>query len=370
MDPIASNIVETLSAKSVAKRALQDIYNKANEHHDAAVPHVTKKVVVTEDVTKRNGILDAIANPTGGKVMLCTNVAEKTTVLGLINNSELTKKGTISSTIPADTTKKTDSLVASSTMLPTDVTEKTTSLGGLTNNSTILSKPTDTTKKPNPLVATSMIDLTDRVDYATTAELKPFLRKIMKKFPSVVEAVLKSHHNASNILNEYNTAHTKTKKTKVVNQAVSSCHDLNNIIGMVKIALEQEPAIAQVDELLAGLQPKSYPLKVPKGHPILSRCFLCKRTTALKKRYDLKICSSCSCGTYTKQELKSTFCLSPSEMSGIPYTEHSFGGWNRSGVYYIFKSNAATLKIKKKFGSMFNYVNQKLKYRHSDILER
>jgi len=219
----------------------------------------------------------------------------------------------------------------------------------------------------------SMKKQMDKLRYAEKKELIPLLKKILQKFPNTIGPVFESYPN---MLARYRASATMTEKKKMVTIELKSIaaetegkDDTDYLIELICRAIDTETSICLIGSVLDDFVPKVYPKKFHTGHPMLSRCFMCKSTfSTLKKCHDLKVCDGCSRSTYTKTELKDTFGLQPKDAGNIPCKKIE-GRSYCNNTYYLFKFNDAISACSKKYGCLGNFVREKMKYQHRDIFD-
>mmetsp|Transcript_22785 Transcript_22785/g.27951 ORF Transcript_22785/g.27951 Transcript_22785/m.27951 type:complete len:273 (+) Transcript_22785:192-1010(+) len=204
----------------------------------------------------------------------------------------------------------------------------------------------------------------DKLKYSNEKERVAFLKKVLDKFPNTVEPVFRE--SFPDTVQNYNVCSTKTQKKKVLAETLKTVNDEDVLTEMICCALDHEPRIALVGSVMDEFMPKHYPKKFPKGHVMLSRCFLCKSTGNLYNCHDLKVCRECSSKSYTKTELKDAFYIQPKEANNIPHKEVEHGFYKSTVYIFTFKNAASACN--KKFGCLGNMVREKMSSEHGDVI--
>ena len=101
-------------------------------------------------------------------------------------------------------------------------------------------------------------------------------------------------------LDLYKIARSKLQKKQVIIEALMFTEE-DDIRYLVTIATLHESRILNLGGFMDNFKPSRLPSIIPKGHPLLTKCFLCNSSDSLKKCKDLKVCRSCSSRTFNKK---------------------------------------------------------------------
>lgn len=127
----------------------------------------------------------------------------------------------------------------------------------------------------------------------------------------------------------------------------------SELTALLKTIFQEHLSPTTCYEILEFYTPDNAPLQPLADDPLLKECFHCHATDDLSEFHAVKICTNCNKSSLNRDEVMSMFDFTKPQADKIKRT-NGYGMYG--GVKYIYSMETVVRAVKKRDGSLFNFV--------------